>query len=393
MIRWLLFLLIVPFTACSQPPIEIDKPVRVAAERMGQYLSLLDGKKVGLVVNHSSLVGETHLVDTLLSRSVKVIKIFAPEHGFRGKADAGAHIDNETDSKTGLPIISLYGNHRKPTKEDLAGLDVVVFDIQDVGVRFYTYISTLSYVLEAGARYDVPVMVLDRPNPNGHYVDGPIMEAGHTSFIGLHEGVPVAHGMTVGEYAQMVNGEGWLPDNLEAELTVIPCANWTHDTPYNLPVRPSPNLPNMRSIYLYPSLCFFEATVLSVGRGTDAPFQVLGHPDYEEVLSFFAFVPESREGATDPKLKGQTCYGMDLTYLSTEDTRQIGKVNLAWLIEMYQKFPSKGEFFLSHFHKLAGNDQLQEQIEAGLSEMEIRITWREGLERFKEIRKQYLIYP
>lgn len=364
--------------------------VVVGAARLDAYLPLLRDKKVGLVVNHTSLVDSTHLVDTLLQLGVAVKTIFAPEHGFRGEADAGAYVNDGRDAKTGLPIISLYGNHRKPAANDLAGLDIIVFDIQDVGVRFYTYISTMSYVMEACAQQGIPFIVLDRPNPNGNLIDGPVMQECCNSFIGLHPGVPVAHGMTVGEYARMVNGEKWLANGVQVDLTVIKMEHYTHDTPYSLPVKPSPNLPNMRSIYLYPTLCFFEATVMSVGRGTGNQFQVIGHPEYP---GEYTFTPEPMPGAQHPKLAGKVCYGIDFTTIAPTTLYRDTLLHLEWLIEVYQKFPDKDNFFLPHFYKLAGNYELQQQIEAGLTPAEIRITWRRGLARFKAIRAQYLMYP
>ena len=292
-----------------------------AAERSNLYLPLLKDKKVALVVNQSSLVGQRHLLDHLLKHGVKVQKIFAPEHGFRGKADAGAHIKNSRDSKTGLPIISLYGKHKKPTKSDLKGIDLIVFDIQDVGVRFYTYLSTLHYIMEAGAEQQIPVMVLDRPNPNGQYIDGPVLQKKYRSFVGLHP-VPVVYGMTIGEYAKMINGEGWLKGRKKAELTVIPLAQYTHQSSYVLAVKPSPNLPNGRAVALYPSLAFFEGTVISAGRGTKKPFQLYGAPQYS--VKKFSFVPKSRSGAKYPKFKGKRCYGVDLSKIDMRKDRAKG---------------------------------------------------------------------
>jgi len=281
-----------------------------AAERPELYLPLLKDKRIALVVNHSSLIGKEHLLDFLLKHGVKVQKIFAPEHGFRGKADAGAHIKNSLDTQTGLPILSLYGKHKKPTQADLNGIDLILFDIQDVGVRFYTYLSTLHYIMEAGLEQDIPVIVLDRPNPNGHYIDGPVLQNKYRSFVGLHS-VPVVYGMTIGEYAKMINGEGWLKGGKQAPLTVVPLANYTHQSFYSLPVNPSPNLPNDRAISLYPSLTFFEGTVISAGRGTKKPFQLYCAEKYE-IKKFFV-IPKSRPGALSPKFKGKRCYGIDLS--------------------------------------------------------------------------------
>lgn len=389
LIAFMLLHLVACGNAQNDAPVEDSQvQVLVGAEQTGAYLPLLEGKRVGLVVNHTSLVDTVHLVDFLLQEGISVQKIFAPEHGFRGTADAGAHVESGRDEATGLPLISLYGSHRKPSSKDLSGLDVVVFDIQDVGVRFYTYISTMSYVMEACAGEDIPFMVLDRPNPNGNLVDGPVMEPCCHSFIGMHPGVPVAHGMTVGEYARMTNREGWISDS--ADLTVIAMDGWTHDTPYQLPVKPSPNLPNMKSIYLYPTLCFFEATAMSVGRGTHKQFQVIGHPAFP---GSYSFTPEPMPGAQDPKLKGQECFGIDFSRIPIDSLQQLGRIRLDWLIEAYSDFPEREEFFLPHFYKLAGNKELEKQIKAGLTEQEIRVTWREGLEQFRKMRGKYLLYP
>lgn len=366
----------------------------VGAERFDQYMNYLQGKKIGIVVNHASLVGsigdEKHLLDALLTRGIAVQKIFTPEHGFRGKADAGEKVESNVDEKTGLPIISLYGSHRKPTKQDLKGLDLVVFDIQDVGARFYTYISTMHYVMEACAEHNIPVIVLDRPNPNGFYVDGPVLDTAFKSFIGMHP-VPIVHGMTVGEFAQMINGEGWLGKGLTCELTVISCADYDHNTFYELPTRPSPNLPNMTAIYLYPSLCLFEGTVISVGRGTDKPFQIIGHPDLKKAN--YIFTPESMEGAKQPKLQGELCYGLDLSSKGKSHFGSKRSLDLSWLLTFYTRYPDKENFFTPFFEKLAGTDKLRKQIEEGQSETEIRKSWKTELEIFKATRKKYLLYP
>ncbi|MCX6194851.1 MAG: DUF1343 domain-containing protein, partial [Cytophagales bacterium] len=334
------------------------------------YLPSLKGKNIALVVNHTSVVGKTHLADTLLSLGVSVKKIFAPEHGFRGTADAGAHIDNEVDSKTGLALISLYGKHKKPTPEDLQGIDVVLFDIQDVGARFYTYSSTLHYVLEACAENKVPLMVLDRPNPNGHYVDGPVLEKAQASFVGLNP-IPVVHGCTLGELARMINGEGWLANGAKASLSVIPVANYTHTSPVHVTIAPSPNLPNDQAIALYPSLCLFEGTNVSIGRGTDLQFQVAG--TNIAGLGDYTFTPVPKPGAMDPPLKGQICYGYNLSSLPA---RNIG-FSLKYLLYFYQKSGLGEKFFTSpaFFDKLAGTDSLRLAIIAGKSEKEIRDSW------------------
>jgi uncharacterized protein YbbC (DUF1343 family) len=363
--------------------------ILTGADQTGLYLQKLKGKNIGLVVNQTSRIGNRLLPDTLLALGIGVKKIFAPEHGFRGKADAGEKVDDETDPVTGLPVISLYGQHKKPTPEDLKGLDLVIFDIQDVGVRFYTYIYTMTYVMEACAENGIPVLILDRPNPNGHYVEGPVMQSCCTSFIGMHP-VPVVHGMTIAEYANMANGEGWLKNGVKCNLDFVLCKNYDHNKPYDLPVRPSPNLPNMRSVYLYPSLCFFEGTSFSVGRGTGYPFQVFGHPGFK--AGDYTFTPRSMEGASNPKFKDQPCKGISLAGKNPRAIRDRAALTLKYLINSYRDFEDKGHFFNKTFTLLAGNHELQEQIEAGLSEMEIRITWTEELENYKQIRKKYLLY-
>ena len=351
------------------------------------YLPSLKGKNIALVVNHTSVVGKTHLADTLLSLGVTVKKIFAPEHGFRGTADAGAHIDNEVDRKTGLSLISLYGKHKKPTPEDLQGIDVVLFDIQDVGARFYTYSSTLHYVLEACAENKVPLLVLDRPNPNGHYVDGPVLEKAQASFVGLNP-IPVVHGCTLGELARMINGEGWLANGAKALLSVIPVANYTHASPFHVTIAPSPNLPNDQAIALYPSLCLFEGTNVSIGRGTDLQFQVAG--TNIAGLGDYTFTPVPKLGAMDPPLKGQICYGFNLSSLPV---RNIG-FSLKYLFYFYQKSGLGEKFFTSpsFFDKLAGTDSLRLAIIAGKSEKDIRDSWEPGLVQYRKMRQNYLLY-
>ncbi|MGB3801089.1 MAG: DUF1343 domain-containing protein [Lewinella sp.] len=366
-------------------------PPAPAAQNPAAYLPLLQGKRLGLVVNQTSTVGATHLVDTLLALGQEVQIIFAPEHGFRGDADAGAQIADGTDTRTGLAIKSLYGSNKKPSAQDLANVDLIVFDIQDVGARFYTYISTLHYVMESAARYGKPVVILDRPNPNGHYIDGPIRKPGFESFVGL-DPIPVVHGLTVGEYGQMVNGEGWLGEGLLCDLTVVPCENYRHDSVYELPVAPSPNLPNQRSIYLYPSLCFFEGTALSVGRGTDKQFQIYGHPELEGP---FTFTPAPGPGAANPKLNGETCHGFDLTE-ETADTWRQNQLDLRPLLDTYQQLTDDGVDFFTRadfFDLLAGTDALREMIVAGASESEIRDSWAEELAAYRTMRGDYLLYP
>ncbi|MBF9255382.1 DUF1343 domain-containing protein [Pontibacter sp. 172403-2] len=366
------------------PPAQAQ-PLKTGAEQLDLYLPVLQGKRVGLIVNQTSMVGQTHLVDTLLSRGVQVATIFAPEHGFRGQADAGAHIKDAKDQKTGLPIISLYGSNTKPTPEQMKGIDVLVFDVQDVGTRFYTYSSTMHYAMEAAAENNKPILILDRPNPNGNYVDGPVLEPALKSFVGMNP-IPIVHGLTLGELAKMINGEKWLAGGRQANLTVIPVANYTHQTAYTLPVTPSPNLPNMQSIILYPSLCLFEGTTVSVGRGTPTPFQVIGSPYYTK--KDFSFTPQSMPGAASPPHKGEVCYGLDLT--QPTDAQPF---TLAYLLEMYQNSTQKDKFFNNFFEKLAGTPELRKQIIAGKTEAEIRASWEPALTNYKQLRRQYLLYP
>ncbi len=366
--------------------IEQVASVSVGAEQTTDYLPLLEDKKVGIVGNQSSLIGQTHLVDSLLTLDVNVKKVFSPEHGFRGKADAGEHVSSEKDQKTGLPIVSLYGKNKKPTQDQLKGLDILVFDIQDVGVRFYTYISTLHYVMEACAEANIPLIVLDRPNPNGHYVDGPVLDMKYKSFVGMHP-VPIVYGMTIGEYGQMINGEGWLEKNYTCDLTVIPCKGYDHDTPYSLPVPPSPNLRSDVSIQLYPSLCILEATTVSVGRGTDGPFERYGHPDFPEMD--FKFMPKSGPGSKSPKHMNVKCYGYNMGDAPRRET----KFDLNFLLNSSKLL--KGKTFIDRsrmFNLLSGNAELAEQLKVGKSEEDIRSSWEEKLNAFKLIREKYLIY-
>lgn len=398
--NWMILLILLQLTiACSSTPIkqtktDVDSSMQedqiiLGNEKLAQYLPMLKGKSVGFVGNHTSIIGKTHLVDSLLTLGVKVAKVFSPEHGFRGTADAGEKVGNEVDQKTGLPIISLYGTNKKPSVEQLNGVDVIVFDIQDVGARFYTYISTLHYVMEAAAEQKIPVIVLDRPNPNGHYVDGPILEEKYKSFVGMHP-VPVVHGMTIGEYAQMINGEKWLKNGVQCELTVIACENYSRQKEYTVNVPPSPNLPNMNAIYLYPSLCFFEGTPVSVGRGTDAPFQQFGHPAFSEYS--YSFTPTPTQGAKSPKLNGKVCYGVDFTEGQNEKPRNWKQLNLSYLIDSYKMYPDKEKYFTNFFNLLAGNSSLKEAIKAGKTESEIRATWGEDLAVFIQFRSKYLLY-
>lgn len=393
-IRFCLFIfnILLFSVSCSQnsSPILIDyKEITSGDQQFEKYLTIIQGKKVAVVANHASTVHDVHLVDTLLKNNINIVKIFCPEHGFRGTADAGELINDSLDLKTGIPIFSLYGKYKKPPKEELIGIDIVVFDLQDVGVRFYTYNSTLTYIMEACAEEEIPVIVLDRPNPNGYYIDGPVLEEGFESFVGMHK-VPIVYGMTSGEYALMVNGEGWLKDNLKCMLTVIEMKNYRHHFIVKLPIKPSPNLPNWKAIYLYPSLCLFEGTIVSVGRGTDYPFQVYGHPEY--AIGSSVFTPHSMPGASQPKYEGEMCYGQNLAGYAVNYNKMPPELNLNWLIESYKYLHFKDEFFTSYFDILAGTDKLRKQIEAGVTKTEIRRSWEKDLDTFKEIRKKYLLY-
>lgn len=380
---------------CCQPPYtkspdQKDKEIiRPGAFLFDQYQPLLKGKNVGIVANNTSLINQTHLVDTLKSLGINVVKIYGPEHGFRGNQPDGKEINNSFDSKTGIEVISLYGNHKKPTKSDLVNIQIMLFDIQDVGARFYTYISTLTYVMEACAENNIPLVITDRPNPNGFYVDGPVLENGYESFVGLHP-VPIVYGMTIGEYATMVNGENWMKGGKPCNLTIIKCDKYTHKSRYQLHVRPSPNLQDMKAIYLYPSLCLFEGTIVSVGRGTDSPFKIYGHPDF--TIGSFCFTPKPIKGVSeDPPLKFQVCYGQNLSE-AAEIINKNGQLELSWLIGAYKNLNLKHKFFNNYFDKLAGNNLLREQIIAGKSEKDIRESWKPGLDKFKKIRKKYLLY-
>ena len=370
---------------CARQETPEDQPVGVmmAAERLDAYLPMLKGKQVGLCVNHSAIVGQVHLLDTLMALGIDVEKVFTPEHGFTGSADAGEKVDYEGVKQT-FELVSLYGKNKKPTPEQMQGLDVVIYDIQDVGARFYTYISTMTYLMEACAEANLPLIVLDRPNPNGGYVDGPVLDTAYRSFVGMHP-VPIVHGLTSGEFAQLINGEGWLVGRATCDLTVVKCDRWTHAQPYSLPLKPSPNLPDDQSIALYPSLCLFEQTMFSVGRGTDRAFQHLGHPDYPDTTYYF--IPQSREGATNPLFKGQKCFGLDY---ATDPIQY--RFTVQPLIDLYQAMETES-FFKPYFHRLAGNKTLQTQIEQGLSEAEIRQSWEPALSEFKNLRAKYLLYP
>ena len=353
------------------------------------YFRLLEGLRVGVVANQTSIVGETHLVDTLVVSGINVKRIFTPEHGFRGAADAGAKVNDGKDEKTGIEIVSLYGKTKKPTPEMLRDIDVMLFDLQDVGVRFYTYISTMTYVMEACAEQDIPFIVLDRPNPNGFYIDGPVLKSENKSFVGLHP-VPVVYGMTIGEYAQMVNGEGWMRDGVHCELTVISIPGYDRNAIYELPVKPSPNLPNWESVYLYPSLCFFEGTIVSVGRGTDMPFQIFGHP---AMRGGFTFTPGRKAGASKPLFEGERCRGLDLTDYAHDYANNPTQLQLEWLIGAYQQLHETNDpFFTKYFDLLSGDKKLMQQIKNGKSAEDIRASWQSELDAFKSIREKYLIY-
>lgn len=366
-----------------------DENTLNGAEKLNEYLPLLKGKKVGIVANHTSMVSNTHLVDTLISLKINVVKVFAPEHGFRGMADAGEKVSTGVDEKTGLPCISLYGKNKKPTAEQLADLDIVLFDIQDVGARFYTYISTMSYVMEACAENKKQIIVLDRPNPNGHYVDGPVNKK-TGSFVGLHP-IPIVHGMTVGEYAQMVNGEKWLANGVQCDLKVITVENYDHLTLYHVPIAPSPNLKTQESIYLYPTTCLFEGTELSVGRGTDHAFEWIGSPKYTS--GAMSFTPKSMPGAKNPKFMDQKCFGVDFVNDSKWGKElPLNDVHMVYILYMYKLYPEKDKFFTSFFDQLMGNTTVKQMIIDGKGEGEIQKSWKKETDDFKVIRKKYLLY-
>ncbi len=367
--------------------------IQVGAERSYEYMPLLEGKKVACVVNQTSMINGEHLVDVLLEKKINVVEIFSPEHGFRGTAEAGDEVSSGIDGKTGVPIVSLYGKKHRPSADELSKVDVVIFDVQDVGARFYTYLTTLYYVMEECARYNKQLIVLDRPNPNGHYVDGPILKPGQKSFVGALP-IPIVHGCTLGEMASMINGEGWLDSGHHCDLKVITCSNYTHLTAYVLPIKPSPNLPNNKAIYLYPSLCLFEGTCVSVGRGTEYPFQCFGHPDYSGEQ--YAFMPMPNERNKNPLLNGRTCNGSFLGSFSEEELyTKHNKLDISFVVDCYQKFRNKPAFFRTDgfFNNLTGNTEIKSEIMAGKSAEEIRATWQEDLISYKEKRRKYLLYP
>jgi uncharacterized protein YbbC (DUF1343 family) len=364
-------------------------PVITGCGQTRLYLKDLEGKSVGLVANHTTVIGNKHLADSLISMGVKLIRIFSPEHGFRGDADAGAGIRNSLDARTGVPVISLYGNKTKPSSEDLQGIDIMIYDIQDVGVRFYTYISTLHYVMEACAENHVPLIILDRPDPLGYYMDGPVLQPEYQSFVGMHP-IPVVYALTPGELARMINGEKWLAGGIQCNLRVIPCLNYDHNTQYQLPVDPSPNLNSMEAIYLYPSLCFFEGTIMSLGRGTSFPFRVIGHPEYPDTS--FSFVPRSGRSNLNPLLQDKTCYGIDLRSLTADSLKLQHAINLHWLIHAYVTMNKGKSFFTDYINLLAGTDSLRDQVVAGFTEKQIRESWQSRLNEFRKKRKAYLLY-
>lgn len=374
--------------AQANPSTTQAKKIVVGANNMTTYLPLLAGKNIAIVGNQTSVIfkknGYTHLVDSLLSHGMTISKVFSPEHGFRGDVDAGETVADGFDVKTGLPIVSLYGKNKKPTAEQLKGIELVVFDIQDVGVRFYTYISTLHYVMEACTENGIPLIVLDRPNPNAHYIDGPTLKMEHTTFVGMHP-VPLVYGMTIGEYAQMINGEHWLNHKVTCDLTVIPLKNYTHQSEYNLPIKPSPNLPNDKAINLYPSLGFFEGTTINAGRGTKNQFQQYGAPFFPK--SEFSYTPQPNAGAKNPKHLGKLCYGVNL-----KNTERLSEVNIQWLLDAYSKTPKTAQFFGETFTAHAGNKELEIQIKKELTTKEIRESWQPEIEAFKKVRGKYLLY-
>jgi uncharacterized protein YbbC (DUF1343 family) len=382
----------------------VKAQVITGAEQTKLYFPLLQGKKVAVFANQTSTIKNTHLVDSMVNAGIKIVTIFGPEHGFRGKADAGEHVNNSIDNQTGIPVISLYGDHKKPTTKDLENVDVMIFDIQDVGVRFYTFISSLEYYLEAAIENNKTLIILDRPNPNGFYVDGPVLDTAFKSFVGMQP-VPIVYGMTLGEYAKMIIGEKWLSKNtvdiikknenlISQHLKIILCKNYTHQTKYTLPINTSPNLKEMQSVYTYPSICLFEGTVMSEGRGTAKPFQIFGHPSLPKTL--YSFTPQPNEGAKKSKCFNEVCYGWNISGSTEEVLKKMDKkIQIKYLVDAYNLFPGKDSFFLKNnfFHKLAGNDVLMQQIKNGDTEVIIRKSWEPALTAFKKIRKKYLLYP
>ncbi|MDG1046387.1 MAG: DUF1343 domain-containing protein [Bacteroidia bacterium] len=388
------FLMII-FIGCSSMSINQTEVIKdriiLGAEQLDQYVSQLGEKSVALLVNQTSTIGNVHLVDTLQALGVNIKKVFAPEHGFRGDHSAGAVVKNGLDEKTGLPVVSLYGKNKKPTPEMLANIDVIIFDIQDVGVRFYTYISTMHYVMEACAEQGKELIILDRPNPNGFYIDGPVLQKEYTSFIGMHP-IPIVHGLTVAELALMIQGESWLKNDIKCNFSIVPCKNYTHDSLYQLPIKPSPNLPNMNSVYLYPYLGLFEGTNVSIGRGTQTPFQIVGRPGFE---GNFSFTPQSMPGVSDhPKYEGKRCGGFIVNDAKQDDFFAKPSLNLDWFLLFYKKNTiENGTYFKSFIFKLMGNSLFKEQVISGLSAQDIKQTWQPELLKYKAMRKKYLLYP
>lgn len=380
-------------------PLYKEKPVITGADQTGKYLSYLKGKRVGVLANPTTIIGKRHLVDSLLSMGISIVKVFGPEHGFRGKASAGMKVNDETDPATGVKVISLYGVKRKPSKDDLSDIDLMIYDVQDVGCRFYTYINVLRDVMEACAENNKELLILDRPNPNGYLVDGPILDMRLKSGIGMFP-IPIAHGMTIAEFAQMINGEGWLPGKMTCKLKIVPVANYDHEKPYTPPVSPSPNLNTAQSVLLYPSLCLFEGTIISQGRGTHFPFTVLGAPALKDKFSF-SFTPVSIPGMSESPLHMNTvCYGMDLRSYDANELRKTKRVNIEWMIELYTVYPDKERFFdrtqskeMGNIDVLAGTYDFRKQIIAGKTAAEIRDSWEPGLSQYKTMRRKYLLYP
>ena len=381
---WLALLLL-----CVGLPGAAQSRVIPGDEQTERYFPLLEGKRIAIFSNHTGMIGDKHLLDLLLENKFNVVAIFSPEHGFRGNADAGEHVSSSTDPQTGVPILSLYdGKLGKPSAASMSKFDLLIVDIQDVGLRFYTYYASMCRLMDACAEHGKQMLILDRPNPNGHYVDGPLLDMRYKSAVGWLP-LPVVHGMTLGELARMVNGEGWLPEGRTCDITVIPCRNYTHQTPYRLPVPPSPNLPNMKAVYLYASLCYFEATPVSLGRGTSLPFQVYGHP---EMTGYnYSFTPHSLPGAKNPPQKDKLCHGVDLSQLSEEELRHKG-IDLSYLIDAYRNLNLGDRFFTSFFEKLMGVAYVRKMIEDGRSAEEIEATWADDVARFKQQRKPYLLY-
>lgn len=389
----LIFILLLSGCVQSEEKLKICSwsEIKAGDTRTDIYFPKLKGKNIAIVANHTSMIENTHLADTLLKSGINLTKVFSPEHGFRGAAADGESILNGIDTSTGLTIISLYGKHKKPTAEDLKDVELILFDLQDVGTRFYTYLSTLTYMMEACAENNISLIVLDRPNPNGFYVDGPLLELEHKSFVGMHP-IPIVHGLTAGEFALLINNEGWLKNGVICELEVVKVKNYTHNMIIDLPIKPSPNLPNLSSILLYPSLCLFEGSTVSIGRGTTNPFEYIGHPEYSE--KEFNFTPKPIIGASlYPPQKNNKCYGLNLENYYLTHHSELGQIKLDWILDFYHNISAENIFFNAYFEKLSGTSELRKQIERGLSDIDIRKTWKEDLEKYKKIRIKYLLYP